>query len=277
MCRPALCVATVSLATLVVALPRPAGAVDPFEIQVYDGTANQPGVPGIELHANTVPSGRRESNGPELPPNHQSHFTLEPSLGLLSWWEIGGYFQTALRGDGTFDYAGTKLRSKFVTPPWFSDRVRFGANFELSLLPQHYDRNRWGMELRPIAAYEDKHWLFAFNPIVDLALAGPDYHRGPWFQPAAMAVFKLFQLASVGVEYYGDLGPFSGFASGREQEHYVFEVFNLLAVSHVEINAGIGEGLTAGSNPLTVKMIVGYSWERSESRAPSASPATTPH
>jgi len=79
------------------------------------------------------------------------------------------------------------------------------------------------MEVRQSRAYEDKHWLFAFNPIVDLALAGPDYHRGPWFQPAAMAVFKLFQLASVGVEYYGDLGPFSGFASGREQEHYVFE------------------------------------------------------
>jgi hypothetical protein len=156
-----------------------------------------------------------------------------------------------------------------VTPPSFSDRVRFGANLEVSLLPQHYDRNRWGMELRPIAAYEDEHWLLAFNPIVDLALAGPDYHRGPWFQPAAMAVFKLIQFASVGVEYYGNLGPFSGFASGREQEHYIYEVFNLLAVSHIELNAGIGEGLTAGSNPLTIKMIVGYSWERSESHLPS--------
>jgi hypothetical protein len=92
-----------------------------------------------------------------------------------------------------------------------------------------------------------------------------------------MAVFKLFELASVGVEYYGNLGPFSGFASGREQEHYIFEVFNLLAVSHIEINAGIGEGLTVGSNPLTVKMIVGYSWERAESSVPSASLETAPH
>lgn len=276
MCRPALCVATVSLATLVVALPRPAGAVDPFEIQVYDGTANQPGLPGIELHANTVPSGRRESIGPELPPNHQSHFTLEPSLGLLPWWEVGGYFQTTLRGDGVFDYAGTKLRSKFVTPSSFSDRVRLGANFELSLLPQHYDRNRWGIEVRPIAAYEDKHWLFAFNPIVDIALAGPDLHEAPSFEPAAMAVVKLYEVASIGVEYYGNLGPFSGFAPWREQEHYVFEVFNLLALPHIELNAGIGEGLTAGSNPLTVKALVGYSWERSESQLPSAGFAVAP-
>ena len=253
-----------SCAAFVVSIPRPARAVDPFEIEVYDGTANQPGVPSLELHANSVASGLRTSAAPELPPNHQSHFTLEPSLGLMPWWEIGGYLQTALRADGTFDYAGTKLRSKFVTSPSFSEHVRFGANLEVSLLPQHYDRNRWGMELRPIAAYEDKHWLLAFNPIVDLALAGPDQHQGPSLQPAAMAVFKLFGVASVGVEYYGNLGPFSGFTPAREQEHYIFEVFNLLAVSHIELNTGIGEGLTAGSNPLTIKMIVGYSWERTD-------------
>jgi hypothetical protein len=29
--------------------------------------------------------------------NHQTHFTLEPSLGIRPWWEIGGYFQMALR------------------------------------------------------------------------------------------------------------------------------------------------------------------------------------
>jgi hypothetical protein len=266
MTKDLLRIAIVSLAALVALLPRPARAVDPFEIEVYDGTANQPGVPGLELHMNSVPSGRRESIEPELPPNHQSHFTLEPSLGLSPWWEIGGYFQTTLRGDGTFEYAGMKLRSKFVTPPSFSDRVRLGANFEVALLPAHYDRNRWGMELRTIAAYEDRRWLFAFNPIVDLAIAGPDLHEGPSFQPAAMAVLKLCETASVGVEYYGNFGFFAGFLPWRDQEHYVFEVFSLRTASQLEISAGIGEGLTAGSNPLTVKMIVGYSWERTESR-----------
>ena len=257
--------AMVLLAAFVALHARPARAVDPFEIEVYDGEANEPGAPGLELHANAVPSGRRESIAPELPSNHQSHFTLEPSLGLLPWWELGGYLQSALLGDGTFEYAGAKLRSKFVTPQSFSDHVRLGLNMEVSLLPEHYDRNRWGMEVRPIAAYEDKRWLFAFNPIVDIALAGPDAHEDPLFEPAAMAIVKVFGGVSVGVEYYGNLGSFSGFASWRDQEHYLFEVFNLLAVSHVEFNAGIGEGLTAGSNPITVKMIVGYTWEKSDS------------
>jgi hypothetical protein len=159
----------------------------------------------------------------------------------------------------------------------FNDRVRLGANFELSLLPEHYDRNRWGTELRPIVAYEDKHWLFAFNPILGFALACPDLHEGPSFAPAAMALLKVFGVASVGVEYYGDLGPFSGFVPWREQEHYIFEVFNLVTLSHIDLNAGIGEGLTAGSNTLSVKMIVGYSWEGSESHLPSASLLAAPH
>jgi hypothetical protein len=122
-----------------------AGAVDPFEIQVYDGTANPPGVPGLELHVNTVVAGLTSSpSPPEYPENHQSHFTLEPSLGLFAWWEIGGYFEAALRGDRAFDYAGVKLRNKFVTPPNWNPRWRLGLNGEFSILPQGYDRSRWG-------------------------------------------------------------------------------------------------------------------------------------
>ncbi|HEY1535285.1 MAG TPA: hypothetical protein VGF76_14760, partial [Polyangiaceae bacterium] len=76
--------------------PELARAVDPFEIQVYDGTANAPGAPGLELHLNTVPDGRKTAQPPELAPNHQTHLTLEPSLGIEPWWELGGYLQSSL-------------------------------------------------------------------------------------------------------------------------------------------------------------------------------------
>src|SRR5437879_1584305 len=132
----------------------PARALDPFEIQVYDGTSNAPGVPGLELHLNYVANGVRESDPPELAPHRQAHATLEPSLGITRSWEIGGYFQTSLRADGTFDYAGVKLRSKHVTPPKWHEHWRLGANFELSLLPERYDVERWGAEVRPIVAWE---------------------------------------------------------------------------------------------------------------------------
>jgi hypothetical protein len=241
---------------------RPARAVDPFEIQVYDGTANAPGVPGLELHVNNV------TVGPKVPPvtleypeAHETHFTLEPSLGLFSWWELGAYFQAALRGDAAFDYGGVKLRNKFVTPPGWDSHWRLGLNVEFSLLPQGFDQGRWGNELRPIIAWESARFLFVVNPIVDTAFAGPDYRAGPTFEPCLSAVVKIDEAVSVGVEYYANLGPFTGFLPWQEEEQYVYEVFNLLAVKRVELNVGIGEGLTDASNQLVLKTILGYTWD----------------
>jgi len=33
-------------------------------------------------------------------------------------------------------------------------------------------------------------------------------------------------------------------------------------IPHFELDAGVGEGLTDGSNALVAKVIVGYTWER---------------
>ncbi len=86
-----------------------------------------------------------------------------------------------------------------------------------------------------------------------------------------MAVYKVHDAVSFGIEYYTDLGPFSaGFLPWSEEEHYLFEVLNQLAVEHLELNAGIGEGLTEASNRLIFKMILGYSWEKDAVPAPQA-------
>jgi hypothetical protein len=259
---------------VVTAASRQARAVDPFEIQVYDGTANAPGVPGLELHVNTVPIGLTTAPTPEYPENHQTHFTFEPSLGLLPWWELGGYFEMALRGDQAFDYAGIKLRNKFVTPPRWDPHWRLGLNIEFSLVPETYDRGRWANELRPIVAWENRYFAFAFNPIVDTSLAGPDAGGGPTFEPCVAVAYKVHEAVSFGVEYYTNLGPFSSFLPLREQEQYIYEVFNLLAVKSFELNVGVGEGLTDASNRLVFKTIVGYSWEK-ESPTTRAIPPMT--
>jgi hypothetical protein len=249
------------VATLALVSPAEARAVDRFEIQVYDGTAHLPGVPGVELHVNTVPSGRPVAEPPELPAEGQWHFTLEPSLGIKPWWELGAYLQAAHLSDGSFAYAGAKFRSKFVTPPGFDPHWRLGANVELAVLPAAYDRDRWGFELRPIAAWEDEHWLFALNPIVDVSLAGPGWSDGPSFEPAFMAKYKIAGKVALGIESYASFGPIVGPSPWSEQEHYIFEAFDLLAVEGLELNAGIGEGFGAGSNGLVLKLIVGYGWD----------------
>ena len=245
--------------TLADALGRPtsAGAVDPFEIQVYDGTADPPGDAGLELHINNVPLGITTAAPPELPPNHQTHLTLEPSLGLTRFWEIGAYVQTAVLADGSFAAAGGKLRSKLVTPPGWRPSLRLGCNFEVSWLPSRFEADRWGAEIRPIVAWENPRWSFAANPIVELSFTG----AAPAFAPALMALIKVGRV-SLGLEYYGDIGPIWSPVPASQQQHYLFEVANLLNVRDLELNAGIGEGLNRGSNDLVAKVIVGYTFSR---------------
>lgn len=246
---------------VVVAFAPRARALDPFEIQVYDATHDAPGVVGLELHVNRVMSGLDKFDPPELPLHGQSHFTLEPSIGVTKWWELGGYFQTALRDDGTFDYAGVKLRSKFTTEDKIRDRWRFGVNLEVSLLPEAYDRDRWGGEIRPIAAWSDERWLFAVNPIIGVPLAGDGFSAGPTFEPAAKVARTIGPVA-VGLEYYGSIGAIRSPDPLSEQRHFIYEVLDLVGFDDFELDVGVGEGLTAQSKGVVVKAIVGYEFDR---------------
>jgi hypothetical protein len=254
-------VSTSAVALVLLLTSRRLRAIDAFEIQVYDGVANPPGVPALELHVNHVANGLETAKPPALPMNHVTHLTLEPSIGVTEWWELGGYLQAALRADGQFDYAGIKLRSKFVTPSSFHEHVRLGVNLEVSILPESYEPDRWGTEIRPIVAWENETWLFAVNPIVDIPLAGSGFEAGPTFEPALKASGKIGGVVGLGIEYYSSFGPISGFDPVRDQQHYVYEVLDLLSVEHLELDAGVGEGLTDASNRLVFKMIVGWSFD----------------
>ncbi len=242
---------------------RPCHASDPFELQVYDGTANAPGEAGIELHLNAWATGNRQNyDPPEAPLHGQLHATLEPSIGVLPFWELGAYLQGAVRtDDGSADWAGVKLRSKFVTVPTFHPRFRLGVNLEVAYVPAPYDRDPWGLEVRPIVAWHDPDWLFAFNPIVDQSLGGPGASAGPSFDPALKAARTLGPVA-LGLEYYAALGPFSSFVPWKEQEQRIFECADLVAVSSLELNACVGQGLTAASAGLVFKAIVGWVFEK---------------
>ena len=253
-------------------------AVDPFEIQIYDGTANAPGAPGLELHVNRVWNGVRTADPPELPLHHRTHMTLEPSIGVTRFLELGGYFQTALRADGTFDYAGTKVRAKLVTPEGWRKNLRLGVNFELSLLPERYERSRWGSEFRPIVGWENERWLFAVNPIVGIPLGPPGARGGPTFEPAAMAKIKIKDAVGLGFEYYSSFGRIAAPDKLDGQLQYLYEVVDVLAIPHFELNIGVGEGLTSASSALVAKVIVGYSWESDapHDRAPLGRSAPRP-
>ena len=151
---------------------RVARALDAFEIQVYDGTANAAGAPGLELHINDVM--RR-------PTTAMPRARTQPSTGSF---HTGAFMRRhGLLGarclppdgaadDGTFDFAGVKARSKLVTRPSWSTTRRLGLNVEVSDIPARYEAERWGLELRPIVAQDLGQFSVVVNPIVSVSLTG---------------------------------------------------------------------------------------------------------
>jgi hypothetical protein len=63
------------------------------------------------------------------------------------------------------------------------------------------------------------------------------------------------------IEYYGALGPVTGFDPAPDQQHQVFAAVDLNVSPRWEINIGVGRGLTAGTDRWLVKTIFGYRLE----------------
>ena len=248
---------TIPLLALATTLAGPAWAVDPFEIQVYEGDINDPLQPGLELHSNFVASGRRASAFPgEAVPNHTWRTTLEPSLGLLEWWELGAYLQLATapsRSEAHF--GGWKLRSKLIVPRRWTGAFTLGLNMEVGRGVAALGSDEWDTEFRPIVAYQRGRWFAAVNPIIGWALSG-ETSAVPELEPCAKLRWDTGHRFGVGLEYYAGLGRLDRILPAAQQEHFVYLVGDLLD-GPIELNAGVGHGLTDASDAWTIKMIVG--------------------
>ena len=229
-----------ALALTVALAAAPAHAFDPFEIQVYDGATNQPGEASLELHTNYhhAPS-RPVPEGPELPTGKQLHFTLEPALGVTSFWELG-------------------------------------LNYEVGFLPSRFDADRYGAEIRPIVGFEAQYVKLAVNPNVEVGFAGQGLRDGPDFTPAGALYGRIPDVLELGVEYYASTGPMKHVPRWSAQEHYLFAAANLLALEGWELNAGAGFGLTENSDAFIAKVIVGHSigrlWGKERGQVATGSP-----
>jgi hypothetical protein len=238
-----------SLLALSFARARRAEAVDHFEIQVYQGDINQPGQFGLELHSNIAASRAADAHG--LWRN-----TLEPSLGVLPWWELGAYFQMAVAASDPQTYfGGFKLRSKFILPPGHTGDFIFGLNLEVGRGGAALGEADWDMEVRPILALSRPSVLLAFNPILGWAITG-DRHGSPDFEPAAKAEWNTQRHLGIGLEYYAGLGLLFEPLPAQRQEHLLYLAADLIDTAF-ELNLGIGRGLTQATDAWILKMIFG--------------------
>ena len=266
--------ATLALALCSAALllaPRPARAVD--EIQVYNAEIAEVGQFTVQHHFNYAFSGRKEPDFPGgLVPNHALNATPEFAWGITEWFELGLYIPWAVNGQDQFLSNAVKLRTLFVTPDAAKRNFFLGLNFEYDYTTPPFSQTRWAMEIRPIIGWRNPQWEFIVNPIFDLGFGNPGDVD---FVPAARLARTFSKDFALAVEYYSDLGRPGAFPSPDQQQHQLFAVVDF-KVGDIDVDFGLGYGLTLGSDRFVAKTILSYAFpvagkpdgDKSPTRAP---------
>jgi hypothetical protein len=232
-------------------------AQDNYEIQVYPSATVEPGLTLLALHSNYTADGLPGADEGTISNHHALHETFAVTHGFNSWFELGASVLASVQEGQGLDWVGNQIRPRVRIPEARHWPVGVGLSIEFGYARQPYAANEWSLEIQPIV---DKQWgwfYWAVNPGVEIALSGPGKNQGAVFAPNAKLSADLSHVVSVGVEYYGSLGPLSGFDPASEQTHTIYPAIDLFLGADWEFNAGVGFGLTDATDKMVVKVILG--------------------
>jgi hypothetical protein len=238
---------------------RPSQAIDFYEIQIYDTDTAPVGHLTLELHSNTTTTATGYLAKSQIDV-HQIHETVEGTYGVLRWLEVGQYFATAKLSNGEYEYAGSRTKVHFGIPQTFEWPVQFGGNVELDYMRFAAEDNPMTLELRPIAGTNFKGFRLVGNFAVEDPFSGRQAHRGFQFEPSGMLVYKLNDWLSPAVEYYADMGAIQPLPKVQDQQHFIVPALNFDFIPQLELNLGVGIGVTRASHGVFLKSIVGWTF-----------------
>ena len=235
---------------------------DNYEIQVYPSEVVAAHQTMVEVHSNFTFSGTKDVVDGEDPTEHALHETLEITHGFTPWFETGFYVFTSARSGRGWEWVGDHIRPRISVPAEWKWPVGLSLSAEIGYQRRRYSSDSWTVELRPIIDKQLGRWYLAFNPAIDRSLQGLNQHRGWNFSPNVKAGYDITKKVNAGIEYYGALGPITGFDPLSQQQQQIVPAIDLNLSPNWEFNAGIGVGVTGGTDHLLVKMIVGYRFKR---------------
>jgi len=235
----------------------PVFAQDNYEIQVYPGETMEPGRTMVELHSNFTFSGTKTIVDGEIPTEHALHETIEITQGLTNWSEVGFYIFTSHNPGYGYGWVGDHIRPRVRVPESWKWPVGVSLSAEFGYQRARYSPDTWTLELRPIIDKQIGRWYLSFNPTIDRSFHGPGVSGGVGFSPNFKAGYDITKKVNVGLEYYGALGPITGFDPLRDQQQQIVPAIDLNLSPDWEFNAGLGVGVTQGTDHLIFKMIIG--------------------
>ena len=226
------------------------------EIQVYDAEIADRGIFNVIIHTNFTPIGRKTSAFPGgIIPNKSVNGAVEWAYGVSDWFEQGLYLPvyTPYSAGRGASVDGVKLRQLFVRPNAKDHAFFYGVNFELSFNQKFWEPRRITSEIRPIIGMHVHSVDFIVNPIVDTDYTGGFGNLE--FVPATRAAYNLDEKWAFAIEEYADFGPLRHFEALHDQFHEIWSVLDHKGKT-LSIEAGLGFGVTAGSDRLTFKLML---------------------
>ncbi len=227
------------------------------EIQVYDGGLAAPGKFNLTLHTNFTPKGlTTPAFAGALLADRSLNGVPEWAYGVRSWFEAGLYLPLYSIGKRSAHRSamldGVKLRLLFAVPRADDRTFFYGVNFEFSYNATHWDPRRFTSEVRPIIGWHLHPVDIIVNPIFDTAYDGLENLD---FAPATRVACDLSRTWKLAIEEYDDFGPLHQFYAGNQQAHQLYGVVDHTTKT-LDLEAGLGFGLTDASDRITLKLIL---------------------
>jgi len=258
---PGRSLATPFVIAIILLISAGAAAQDNYEIQVYSFDLVQPHHTMVELHSNFTFEGSKDIQDGVRPTEHALHETIEITHGFTPWFETGFYIFTSSRNGDGVDWVGDHIRPRFSIPEKWHWPVGLSISNEIGYQRHAFSADTWTWEIRPIIDKKLGRWYGAFNPAFDRSLHGPSVNKGFEFSPNFKFSYDITPKIAAGLEYYGALGPVTGFDPLRDQQQQIFPAIDLNLSPRWEFNFGVGVGATRSTDHLIAKMILGYRFD----------------
>jgi len=245
-----------ALLALVLALGAASVEAAPEEIQVYLDDITAPGHVGLDVHNNFAVDSSRL---PDYPGARQGDdvYRLTPEFyyGLTPALELGVYVLSAVDRGHAAHVDGEKLRLKFIAPHDDSRGAFWGVNLELGRSDRAVAEQPWNYELKGIWGDRIGRWLVAFNVNEDASLSSHG-------EPATLEVdgklaYGVTRETQLGIEAYSELGQLRSPGGLSGQSEVLYAVLDG-TFAGMDLNAGIGRGLTTKSDGWVFKAVLGF-------------------
>ena len=222
----------------------------PADFRVLTDELTNMGEFGVDLQSSIA---RRQGAPGEAAPRVVQGLA-ELSYGLSKHWELSLQLP-ASRVSGTTNGNGANVELTYIAPRDAESGIYWGGRVEFGRARPISEPATWEAEWRPILGYQRGDWHAVLNVGMAAALTGED--RQVDFEPSAKLAYRAVQTVSVGVEYYLSAGPLA-----HPRPRGLRQEVGLLVldanVGELDVNFGVGKGLTSGSDKTVLKLLLSW-------------------